>query len=113
MLVAECWVGRHPAGCVLHSVLVLASSRGALGCWHEAYRCILPPLQLQLSGTLVACSIPVVGFNAVLMSEHFGAFFATAVIHGALLVSRPRLVSCFAAVVQALCMAWVAVSPAA
>ena len=31
-------------------------------------------------------SIPVVGFNAVLMSEHFGAFFAVIVLHAALRV---------------------------
>lgn len=41
---------------------------------------------LVVVGTLLAASIPVVGFNAVLMSEHFGAFLATAVIHVALLV---------------------------
>ena len=35
-------------------------------------------------GTLEAASIPVVGFNAVLMSEHFGAFLAFAVLHAAL-----------------------------
>ena len=28
-------------------------------------------------------SIPVVGFNAILMSEHFGAFFAFGVLHAA------------------------------
>lgn len=33
-----------------------------------------------------AASVPVVGFNAVLMSEHFGAFFAFAVLHVAMLV---------------------------
>ena len=33
-----------------------------------------------------AASIPVVGFNAVLMSEHFGAFFAFVVLHLAMLV---------------------------
>ncbi|KAG2484889.1 hypothetical protein HYH03_016370 [Edaphochlamys debaryana] len=38
-------------------------------------------------GTAISCSIPVVGFNAVLMSEHFGAFFAFLVLHVALLVS--------------------------
>lgn len=41
---------------------------------------------LVLIGTLVACSIPVVGFNAVLMSEHFAAFFACAALHFAMLV---------------------------
>ena len=35
-------------------------------------------------GTLEAASIPVVGFNAVLMSEHFGSFLAFAVLHAAL-----------------------------
>ncbi|GFR46632.1 hypothetical protein Agub_g8241 [Astrephomene gubernaculifera] len=41
-------------------------------------------------GTAISCSIPVVGFNAVLMSEHFGAFFAFVVLHVALLVSYVR-----------------------
>ena len=31
-------------------------------------------------------SIPVVGFNAVLMSEHFGAFFAFGILHAALAI---------------------------
>lgn len=35
---------------------------------------------------LPAASIPVVGFNAILMSEHFGAFFAFAVLHAALAI---------------------------
>jgi len=35
-------------------------------------------------GTLEAASIPVVGFNAVLMSEHFGSFLAFAALHAAL-----------------------------
>lgn len=34
-----------------------------------------------------AASIPVIGFNAVLMSEHFGAFLAFIVLHAAMLVS--------------------------
>ena len=33
-----------------------------------------------------AASIPVVGFNAVLTSEHFGAFFTFAVLHAALAI---------------------------
>lgn len=32
-------------------------------------------------GTLISLSVPVVGFNAVLMSEHFAAFLAFAVLH--------------------------------
>lgn len=36
-------------------------------------------------GTLMAVSIPVVGFNAVLMSEHFAAFLVCGVLHIALL----------------------------
>lgn len=35
-------------------------------------------------GTIEAASIPVVGFNAVLMSEHFGSFLAFGVLHAAL-----------------------------
>jgi dolichyl-diphosphooligosaccharide--protein glycosyltransferase len=34
--------------------------------------------------------VPVVGFNAVLMSEHFGAFFAFVVLHIALAVRYVR-----------------------
>ncbi len=45
---------------------------------------------LVVVGTLLSASVPVVGFNAVLMSEHFGAFFATAVLHAALLVQWIR-----------------------
>ncbi|KAG2453082.1 hypothetical protein HYH02_002414 [Chlamydomonas schloesseri] len=41
-------------------------------------------------GTAMSASIPVVGFNAVLMSEHFGAFFAFVVLHVALLVGYVR-----------------------
>jgi hypothetical protein len=41
-----------------------------------------------------AASIPVVGFNAILMSEHFGAFLAFGILHAALAISyiqaRPR-----------------------
>jgi hypothetical protein len=33
-----------------------------------------------------AASIPVVGFNAILMSEHFGAFFAFGILHAALAI---------------------------
>lgn len=39
---------------------------------------------LIVLGTIEAASIPVVGFNAVLMSEHFGAFFAFLVLHAAM-----------------------------
>lgn len=38
------------------------------------------------SSFCLAASTPVVGFNAVLMSEHFGAFFACIVMHVILLV---------------------------
>jgi len=41
-------------------------------------------------GTLLACSVPVVGFNAVLMSEHFGAFLAFGCLHVALGVAWIR-----------------------
>ena len=37
--------------------------------------------------------IPVVGFNAVLMSEHFGAFFAFGVLHGALFIRYVKVSS--------------------
>ena len=35
--------------------------------------------------------IPVVGFNAVLMSEHFGAFLAFGVLHGALFIQYVKV----------------------
>jgi hypothetical protein len=38
------------------------------------------------SNSCPAASIPVVGFNAVLTSEHFGAFFTFAVLHAALAI---------------------------
>ena len=40
----------------------------------------------------ILASIPVVGFNAVLMSEHFGAFLAFAVLHGALAIRYARVI---------------------
>ncbi|CAG9464123.1 unnamed protein product [Pedinophyceae sp. YPF-701] len=43
-------------------------------------------------GTILAASIPVVGFNAVLMSEHFGSFLAFAAIHGAMLLQYTQRV---------------------
>jgi dolichyl-diphosphooligosaccharide--protein glycosyltransferase len=46
---------------------------------------------LVFIGTLLAASVPVVGFNAVLMSEHFGAFLACAVLHAALLVGNKSI----------------------
>ena len=33
-----------------------------------------------------AASIPVVGFNAIMTSEHFGAFLTFVVLHAALLI---------------------------
>jgi hypothetical protein len=42
---------------------------------------------------LPAASIPVVGFNAILMSEHFGAFFAFAVLHAALAIRYIKVCS--------------------
>jgi dolichyl-diphosphooligosaccharide--protein glycosyltransferase len=47
---------------------------------------------LIVYGTLLAASIPVVGFNAILMSEHFGAFLAFLALHGALLLAFIRSV---------------------
>jgi len=54
-----------------------------------------------------AASIPVVGFNAVLTSEHFGSFLTFGVLHAALLIQyikarksppgRPRQGSCSSA----------------
>jgi len=45
---------------------------------------------LVVLGTLLSASIPVVGFNAVLMSEHFGAFLTFGVLHATLLVKWIR-----------------------
>lgn len=43
----------------------------------------LPPATVS-----AAASIPVVGFNAVYMSEHFGAFLTCAVLHAVFFVSE-------------------------
>lgn len=43
-------------------------------------------LLLLLSLNHPAASIPVVGFNAVMMSEHFASFLVAAVMHAALAV---------------------------
>lgn len=43
-------------------------------------------LQAETEVCSTAASIPVVGFNAVLTSEHFGAFFTFAVLHAALAI---------------------------
>ncbi len=40
----------------------------------------------------VTASIPVVGFNAVLMSEHFGAFFAFGILHAALAIRYIKVI---------------------
>jgi len=45
---------------------------------------------LIMTGTLLAASIPVVGFNAVLMTEHFGAFLTFVVVHVVLAVQFVR-----------------------
>ena len=47
---------------------------------------------LVVFGTLMAASIPVIGFNAVLTSEHFGSFLAFGVLHVALAVQFIRRV---------------------
>lgn len=41
---------------------------------------------IVVMGTLLAASVPVIGFNAVLMSEHFAAFLAFGVLHVAMAV---------------------------
>ena len=38
-----------------------------------------------------AASIPVVGFNAILMSEHFGSFLVFGVLHGALAINYVKV----------------------
>ena len=49
---------------------------------------VLPEVSLSPSWHGVrAASIPVVGFNAILMSEHFGAFLAFGILHAALAIS--------------------------
>lgn len=45
---------------------------------------------LIVLGTLISLSVPVVGFNAVLMSEHFAAFLAFAVLHIGMVVHYIR-----------------------
>lgn len=38
-----------------------------------------------------AASIPVVGFNAVLMSEHFGSFLTFGILHGAFAIQYVKV----------------------
>ena len=45
---------------------------------------------LVVMGTLLSASIPVVGFNAILMSEHFGAFLTFGILHTCMLISWIR-----------------------
>lgn len=45
-------------------------------------------------GTIEAGSIPVVGFNAVLMSEHFGSFLAFGVLHAAMGMQYIKVGAC-------------------
>jgi len=47
----------------------------------------------SLTVAVCAASIPVVGFNAILMSEHFGSFLTFGVLHGALAIRYVK-VSC-------------------
>ena len=49
---------------------------------------------LIVLGTIEAASVPVVGFNAVLMSEHFGGFLAFAVLHAALGIRYIKVTAC-------------------
>ena len=48
--------------------------------------------------------IPVVGFNAVLMSEHFGAFFAFGVLHGALFIRYVKVRSSHIVLTLCVCL---------
>ena len=61
----------------IHALALIVSGRASA----KLYIAFAP---LVIIGTLEAAAFPVVGFNAVLMSEHFGAFFAFAVLHAAL-----------------------------
>jgi hypothetical protein len=71
---AERPVWPFPFAWLMHSVCLCAFS--------------LVPVCLRLTRSAGCCaaSIPVVGFNAVLMSEHFAGFFAFGVLHGALAI---------------------------
>lgn len=72
-------------------------------CTHSANLCAAAPLLLFQGGSPVvrkahamfanAASIPVVGFNAVLTSEHFGAFLAFGVLHAALAIGYIKVPS--------------------
>ncbi|KAK9865090.1 hypothetical protein WJX84_009375 [Apatococcus fuscideae] len=57
-----------------------------------SYRLYVAYAPLIVMGTIGAAMIPVVGFNAVLMSEHFGAFLAFGVLHGALFIQYVKSV---------------------
>ena len=78
-----------------HRLSSQLTARRFLDLFHRARPHVTPPptgrlyvafAPLVAIGTAMSASIPVVGFNAVLMSEHFGAFFAFVVLHVALLV---------------------------
>jgi hypothetical protein len=57
---------------------------------HPHIHHIARALSAAAAAAAVAASIPVVGFNAVLMSEHFGAFLTCVVLHAVFFVSRSR-----------------------
>jgi len=61
----------------IHALALIVSGRASA----KLYIAFAP---LVVIGTLEAAAFPVVGFNAILMSEHFGAFLAFAVLHAAL-----------------------------
>ena len=67
----------------IHALALIVSGRASA----RLYIAFAP---LVIIGTLEAAAFPVVGFNAVLMSEHFGAFFTCIVLHAALLLRFVR-----------------------
>lgn len=46
---------------------------------------------VETLGGFCAASIPVVGFNAILMSEHFGSFLVFGVLHAALMIKYVKV----------------------
>lgn len=67
----------------IHCLAMMVSGR----CTSKLYIAYTP---LVMLGTLMACCVPVVGFNAVLTSEHFAAFLAVAILQVVALVQWLR-----------------------
>lgn len=75
-IVSQHLLGSH----LLTAVAATPDSHPPQACLHG------PALPAEPACVLHAASIPVIGFNAVLTSEHFGSFLALGILHGALAI---------------------------